>query len=145
MLPWGEKTRRLIGTGEMPLLEPVILSVSASISERTSSKSTNFFPLQCRNSAYSADGVRSWEGLKQCAGGEGGRRDRRAEKTGRERSRLLALGGESQRGSRQHDNRAAAIHTIEKWRHTPALLLTSCKMRGLRVTMPDPRGRKSLR
>lgn len=28
--------------------------------------------------------------------------------------------------------------------HSPALLLTSCKMRGLRVTMPDPRGRKSL-
>lgn len=37
----------------MPLLEPVILSVSASISARTSSKSTNFFPLQCKNSAYS--------------------------------------------------------------------------------------------
>lgn len=52
-LPCGEYTLRLIGIGEMPLLEPVILSVSASISARTSSKSTNFFPLQCRNSAYS--------------------------------------------------------------------------------------------
>lgn len=28
--------------------------------------------------------------------------------------------------------------------YSPAILLTSCKMRGLRVTMPDPRGRKSL-
>lgn len=52
-LPCGEYTLRLIGIGEMPLLEPVILSVSASISARTSSKSTNFFPLQCKNSAYS--------------------------------------------------------------------------------------------
>lgn len=29
--------------------------------------------------------------------------------------------------------------------YSPVLQLTSCKMRGLRVTMPDPRGRKSLR
>ena len=43
-----------MGTGEMPLLVPVTRSVSASISRRTSSKSVNFFPLQCRNSAYSA-------------------------------------------------------------------------------------------
>lgn len=27
---------------------------------------------------------------------------------------------------------------------SPAMLLTNCKMSGLRVTMPDPRGRKSL-
>lgn len=39
---------------EMPLFVPVTLSVSASISCRTSSKSVNFFPLQCRNSACSA-------------------------------------------------------------------------------------------
>lgn len=43
-----------MGTGEMPLLVPVTRSVSASISRRTSSKSVNFFPLQCKNSAYSA-------------------------------------------------------------------------------------------
>lgn len=42
-----------MGIGEMPLLEPVSRSVSASISRRTSSKSTNLRPLQCRNSAYS--------------------------------------------------------------------------------------------
>ena len=38
---------------EMPLLEPVTLSVSASISRRTSSKSVKTRPLACRNSAYS--------------------------------------------------------------------------------------------
>lgn len=53
-LPLGEYTLRLMGTGLIPLLCPVIRSVSASISWRTSSKSVNFFPLQCRNSAYSA-------------------------------------------------------------------------------------------
>lgn len=42
-----------MGTFDIPLLLPVILSVSASISLRTSSKSTNFLPLQCKNSAYS--------------------------------------------------------------------------------------------
>jgi hypothetical protein len=42
-----------MGTGEMPLLVPVTLSVSASISCRTSSKSVNFLDLQCKNSAYS--------------------------------------------------------------------------------------------
>lgn len=42
-----------MGTGEIPLLEPVTRSVSASISKRISSKSVNFFPLQCRNSPYS--------------------------------------------------------------------------------------------
>jgi len=52
-LPLGEYTLRLIGILEMPLLLPVTLSVSASISFRTSSKSTNFLPLQCKNSAYS--------------------------------------------------------------------------------------------
>lgn len=52
-LPLGEYTRKLIGTLDIPLLEPVIRSVSASISRRTSSKSTNFLPLQCKNSAYS--------------------------------------------------------------------------------------------
>lgn len=53
IVPFGEYTRRLIGMGEMPLLAPVTLSVSASISCRTSSKFVNFLPLQCRNSAYS--------------------------------------------------------------------------------------------
>lgn len=57
--------------GEIPLLEPVILSVSASISARTSSKSTNFFPLQCRNSAYSAH-----TGIRQCTGRKGNGRER---------------------------------------------------------------------
>ena len=52
--PWGEKTRRLIGRDEIPLLLPVSLSVSATISFLTSSKSVNFFPLQWRNSANSA-------------------------------------------------------------------------------------------
>jgi hypothetical protein len=42
-----------MGIEEMPLFIPVTRSVSASISCRTSSKSVNFFPLQCRNSAYS--------------------------------------------------------------------------------------------
>lgn len=37
----------------MPLLAPVARSVSASISERISSKSVNFFPLQWRNSPHS--------------------------------------------------------------------------------------------
>lgn len=54
-LPFGEYTLKLIGMLDMPLLEPVTRSVSASISRRTSSKSTNFFPLQCRNSAYSVN------------------------------------------------------------------------------------------
>lgn len=60
IVPFGEYTRRLMGMEEMPLLAPVPLSVSASISCRTSAKFVNFFPLQCRNSAYStrADGRR---------------------------------------------------------------------------------------
>lgn len=53
ILPLGEYTRKLIGTLDIPLLDPVIRSVSASISRLTSSKSTNFLPLQCKNSAYS--------------------------------------------------------------------------------------------
>ena len=61
-LPLGEKTLRLIGIEEMPLLEPVMRSVSASISCRTSSKSTNFLPLQCKNSAYSVDTVTHTQG-----------------------------------------------------------------------------------
>lgn len=63
----------------MPLFDPVTLSVSASISILTSLKSTNFLPLQCRNSAHSTEE------------------------------------------------------------------LTNCSMRGLRVTIPEPRGKKSLR
>lgn len=51
--PFGENTRRLMGMEEMPLFEPVIRSVSASISLRTWSKSVNFLFLQCKNSAYS--------------------------------------------------------------------------------------------
>ena len=39
--------------GEIPLFVPVALSVSPSISCRTSSKSVNFLDLQCKNSAYS--------------------------------------------------------------------------------------------
>lgn len=42
----------------MPLLVPVTLSVSASISCRTSSKSVNFLDLQCKNSAYSEKGTK---------------------------------------------------------------------------------------
>ena len=53
-LPCGEYTRRLMGTAEIPLLLPVIRSVSSSISFLTALKSVNFFPLQCKNSAYSA-------------------------------------------------------------------------------------------
>lgn len=56
-LPCGEYILKLIGTEEMPLFIPVTLSVSTSISWRTSSKSVNFFPLQCRNSAYSAKNI----------------------------------------------------------------------------------------
>lgn len=92
-----------MGIGEMPLLEPVSRSVSASISRRTSSKSTNLRPLQCRNSAYSA--------------GREGRAS--AEQTGR------------------------AFQPTQVC-NVPALLLTSWRMRGRRVTMPDPLGKKSL-
>lgn len=56
-----------MGTGEMPLLVPVTRSVSASISRRTSSKSVNFFPLQCRNSAYSAPEAESGWGWDEGA------------------------------------------------------------------------------
>lgn len=56
-LPCGEYILKLIGTEEMPLFIPVTLSVSTSISWRTSSKSVNFFPLQCRNSAYSVKNI----------------------------------------------------------------------------------------
>ena len=42
-----------MGTEEIPLFLPVILSVSDSISRRTSSKSVYFFPFWCRNSAHS--------------------------------------------------------------------------------------------
>lgn len=64
-----------MGTGEMPLLVPVTLSVSASISCRTSSKSVNFLDLQCRNSAYSENGrkmlqVRKRSSLAVEGGGE---------------------------------------------------------------------------
>ena len=57
--PWGEKTRRLIGRDEIPLLLPVSLSVSATISFLTSSKSVNFLPLQWRNSANSVQYAKS--------------------------------------------------------------------------------------
>lgn len=53
-LPWGEYTLKLMGKLEIPLLVPVRRSVSASISLRISSKSPKIFPLQCRNSPYSA-------------------------------------------------------------------------------------------
>lgn len=49
----GEYTLKFIGTGEMPLFEPVVRSVSSSISLRISSKLVNFFPRQCKNSPYS--------------------------------------------------------------------------------------------
>lgn len=39
---------------EIPLLLPVMRSVSSSISLRTISKSVKMRPLQCKNSAYSA-------------------------------------------------------------------------------------------
>ena len=58
VLPWGEYTRRLMGTVEMPLLLPVSLFVSASISLRTSSKSVYFLPFWWRNSAHSIRGRR---------------------------------------------------------------------------------------
>ena len=67
-----------MGRLEMPLLDPVILSVSASISFWIWRKLVNFCPLAWRNSPYS-------------------------------------MGP-----------------------------LMSCRMRGLLVTMPEPRGRKSL-
>lgn len=54
-----------MGTGEMPLLVPVTLSVSASISCRTSSKSVNFLDLQCKNSAYSEKGRKMLEMRKR--------------------------------------------------------------------------------
>lgn len=60
-----------MGTGEMPLLVPVTRSVSASISRRTSSKSVNFFPLQCKNSAYSAPEA-GWGGEVWRGGGSPG-------------------------------------------------------------------------
>lgn len=59
VLPLGEWIRRLMGTGEIPLLDPVTLRVSASISWQISSKSVNFFPLQCRNSPYSNESGRA--------------------------------------------------------------------------------------
>lgn len=58
-LPCGEYILKFIGTEEMPLFTPVTLSVSISISWRTSSKSVNFLPLQCRNSAYSVKNINS--------------------------------------------------------------------------------------
>lgn len=76
--------------------------------------------------------------------GSVGRGTEENKRTRRERLRILGSGGDSRLGSRQRDSESTTIHTIEEGRHTPALLLTSCKMRGLRVTMPDPRGRKSL-
>ena len=77
-LPFGENTRKLMGIFEIPLLLPVTRSVSSSISFRTSLKSVNFFPLQCKNSAHSV------------------------------------------------------------------LALINCKINGRRVTIPEPRGKKSL-
>lgn len=66
-----------MGMEEMPLLAPVTLSVSASISCRTSSKFVNFFRLQCKNSAYSvrADGQRG-EKVRQETEGETGKQKR---------------------------------------------------------------------
>lgn len=49
-----------MGMFEIPLLLPVTRSVSSSISLRTSAKSTNFLPLQCRNSAHSVGPYMSW-------------------------------------------------------------------------------------
>ena len=54
-LPLGENMRRLIGISDIPLLLPVILSVSASISLLISSKSEYFLPFWCRNSPHSEE------------------------------------------------------------------------------------------
>ena len=59
-LPCGEYTLKLIGKFEMPLEEPVTLSVSSSISLRIDKKSINFLPLQCRNSPYSVGPLINW-------------------------------------------------------------------------------------
>ena len=58
----------------MPLFFPVSLSVSASISLRTSSKSVNFFPFAWRNSAHSGDEEhrkRDSDNVEQAEGGGG--------------------------------------------------------------------------
>lgn len=139
----------------MPLLEPVILSVSDSISARTSSKSTNFFPLQCRNSAYSTHRDRA-----TFTRGEKGRQVTKGMKRKGNEREIIKLKRWKQQiedtvRSLRHCDREAICGAGTKgdWdvavctgrAHSPALLLISCKMRGLRVTMPDPRGRKSLR
>lgn len=136
LLPWGENTRRLMGTGDMPLLAPVTRSVSASISWRTSSKSVNFFPLQWRNSAHS---------------------DRRKQKRREPRLVMLTRRGEDfKKKQNDFNGRRASVYVwvwalsmvvcvgVKMCVNPPALELLSCRTRGLRVTMPDPRGRKSL-
>lgn len=114
-VPCGEKTLRLMGMGEMPLFAPVTRSVSASISWRTSSKSVNFFPLQCRNSAHSVESRRH------------------GKDTHTHTHRFL---------THMHVNHTQILKVRET--ASPVLALMSCRTRGLRVTMPDPRGRKSL-
>lgn len=116
----------------MPLLEPVILSVSASISARTSSKSTNFFPLQCKNSAYSTRKIYT--------------KKRQGETCWNKRAGYIKemIGTTEQTISIVFKNGDRHLAVAQAPGFSPALLLTSCKMRGLRVTMPDPRGRKSL-
>lgn len=168
-----------MGTGEMPLLVPVTRSVSASISRRTSSKSVNFFPLQCKNSAYSAPEA-GWGEV----GGRGGGSPGSYLSLGLElhpKHCLLLLPRNNasspswafiptvqtgnrgpKRGSPAYSHTASSFSgeagpSLEvEWRageasrtaggggHVPVVALTSCRTSGRLVTMPDPRGRKSL-
>lgn len=49
-----EKILRLIGSGQIPLLCPAILSVSLSISDLISLKSVKILPLTCKNLPHSS-------------------------------------------------------------------------------------------
>lgn len=51
---FGEKIRRLMGTGEMPAFLPVLASVSRTISSLILEKSWNFWPGRWRNSPHSS-------------------------------------------------------------------------------------------
>lgn len=126
-----------MGTGEIALLDPVSLRVSASISLKISSKSVNFFPLQWRNSPYS-------------------------EETDTEERRRKNIGCTTANVNAMHPAILLLLyyHTATCWQILiqatitfnpctmcaclPVLAFNSWRTKGLRVTIPEPRGRKSL-
>jgi hypothetical protein len=102
--------RKLIGCGEIPTDPfPVLASVSLLISSRISSKFVNFLPGRCRNSPHSS-------GSEEREGGP-------------------FFDGED---AEETDASVLLSEAIPPTSPFALGLLMSCRMRGRRVTIPDP-------